>query len=196
MIKSQQSIGQRLQQGLQQKLSPQQLQYIKLLQLNTIALEQRIKEEMELNPILEEGDNIQTEESYETDLTSTEKEENEDGVESLDEHETDWEDFNDNTDYDGETYSTPVNPDIEEWRELPNKYEVTLLEKLEDQVSLLDLNDEEELIADQILGSLDEDGYFRRELIAVADNITFNHGVFIEEDDVEYVRKKIGRAHV
>ena len=191
MIKSQQSIGQRLQQGLQQKLSPQQLQYIKLLQLNTIALEQRIKEEMELNPILEEGDNIQTEEQFETDLTATEKEENEDGVESLDEHEIDWEEFNDNTDYDGETYSTPVNPDIEEWRELPNKYEVTLLEKLEDQVRLLDLNEEEELIAAQILGSLDEDGYFRRELIAVADNITFNHGVFIEEDDVEEVRKKI-----
>jgi RNA polymerase sigma-54 factor len=191
MIKSQQSIGQRLQQGLQQKLSPQQLQYIKLLQLNTIALEQRIKEEMELNPILEEGDNIQTEEQFETELTATEKEENEDGIESLDEHEIDWEEFNDNTDYDGETYSTPVNPDIEEWRELPNKYEVTLLEKLEDQVLLLDLNEEEELIAAQILGSLDEDGYFRRELIAVADNITFNHGVFIEEDDVEEVRKKI-----
>lgn len=188
MLKNRQNIGQSLQQGMQQKLSPQQLQYIKLLQLNTIALEQRIKEEMEMNPILEEGDL-----RSETDVIEHEEptNESEDALESLDEHEVDWDDFDENTDYDGETYSAPRNPDIDEWRELPNEYEVTLLEELEQQVSLLDLNEEEELIADQILGSLDEDGYFRRELIAVADNITFNHGVFIEEDDVEAVRKKI-----
>lgn len=188
MLKNRQNIGQSLQQGMQQKLSPQQLQYIKLLQLNTIALEQRIKEEMEMNPILEEGDL-----RSETDVIEHEEptNENEDALESLDEHEVDWDDFDENTDYDGETYSAPRNPDMDEWRELPNEYEVTLLEELEQQVSLLDLNEEEELIADQILGSLDEDGYFRRELIAVADNITFNHGVFIEEEDVEAVRKKI-----
>lgn len=188
MLKNRQNIGQSLQQGMQQKLSPQQLQYIKLLQLNTIALEQRIKEEMEMNPILEEGDL-----RSETDVIEHEEatNESEDALESLDEHEVDWDDFDENTDYDGETYSAPRNPDMDEWRELPNEYEVTLLEELEQQVSLLDLNEEEELIADQILGSLDEDGYFRRELIAVADNITFNHGVFIEEDDVEAVRKKI-----
>lgn len=188
MLKNRQNIGQSLQQGMQQKLSPQQLQYIKLLQLNTIALEQRIKEEMEMNPILEEGDL-----RSETDVIEHEEptNESEDALESLDEHEVDWDDFDENTDFDGETYSAPRNPDMDEWRELPNEYEVTLLEELEQQVSLLDLNEEEELIADQILGSLDEDGYFRRELIAVADNITFNHGVFIEEDDVEAVRKKI-----
>lgn len=188
MLKNRQNIGQSLQQGMQQKLSPQQLQYIKLLQLNTIALEQRIKEEMEMNPILEEGDL-----RSETDVIEHEEpiNESEDALESLDEHEVDWDDFDENTDFDGETYSAPRNPDMDEWRELPNEYEVTLLEELEQQVSLLDLNEEEELIADQILGSLDEDGYFRRELIAVADNITFNHGVFIEEEDVEAVRKKI-----
>lgn len=188
MLKNRQNIGQSLQQGMQQKLSPQQLQYIKLLQLNTIALEQRIKEEMEMNPILEEGEQSLQNELTEIEESSPEKEE---ALESLDEHEVDWDDFDENTDYDGETYSTPRNPDLDEWRDLPNEYEVTLLEELEQQVSLLDLNEEEELIADQILGSLDEDGYFRRELIAVADNITFNHGVFIEEDDVEAVRKKI-----
>ena len=54
MLKNQQFIGQSLQQGMQQKLSPQQLQYIKLLQLTTQGLEQRIKEELETNPILEQ----------------------------------------------------------------------------------------------------------------------------------------------
>ena len=189
MIRNKQSIG-RLQQRMQQKLSPQQLQFIQFCGYPH-SIRTTHKEEMELNPILEEGDTLQSEEIFDTELNSTEKEEHGDELQSLDEHEVDWEEFNDNTEYDGETYVAPSNPDIEEWRDLPNKYEVTLLEKLEEQVSLLDLNDEEELIADQILGSIDEDGYFRRELIAVADNITFNHGVFIEEEDVENVRKKI-----
>lgn len=190
MIRNQQNLGQRLTQGMQQKLSPQQLQYIKLLQLPTIALEQRIKEEMELNPVLEEAAGMEMDQA-DPETETLDSNDSEDALESLDEREVDWEEFDDNTEYDGETYSTPTNPDIEEWRDLPNPYQVTLLEELENQVGLLDLNDEEQLIADQILGSLDEDGYFRRELIAVADNITFNHGVFIDEDDVEKVRKKI-----
>ena len=190
MLGNRQNLGQRLQQGLQQKLSPQQLQYIKLLQLPTIALEQRIKEEIEMNPVLEETDGSEGLDRLEGEL-QPEKEDREEALESLDEHDVDWEEFNDNTEYDGETYSQPVNPDLQEWRDLPNPYQVTLLEELENQVSLLSLNEEEQLIADQILGSLDEDGYFRRDLIAVADNITFNHGVFIEEDEVERVRKQI-----
>ena len=63
MLRNQQNLGQRLQQGLQQKLSPQQLQYIKLLQLTTQGLEQRIKEELETNPILEQ---VQSEEDWES----------------------------------------------------------------------------------------------------------------------------------
>lgn len=189
MLRNQQHISQKLQQGLQQKLSPQQLQYIKLLQLPTLALEQRIKEELELNPILEELDIMdQTQERLEVE---DEKEEPEEALESLEEHEVDWDDFDTNTEFDGETYSAPVNPDIEEWRDLPNPYSESLLEELENQVGLLNLTEEEELIAAQILGSLDEDGYFRRDLIAVADNIAFNHGIYLEEEDVDRIRKQI-----
>ena len=192
MLKNQQHISQRLSQGMQQKLSPQQLQYIKLLQLPTIGLEQRIKEELELNPILEELDVTQmSQETLEAEDLKEKSQESEDGLESLEDHDVDWDDFDQNTEYDGETYSIPVNPDIEEWRDLPNPYHTTLLEELENQVALLDLTEEEELIADQIIGSLDEDGYFRREAIAVADNIAFNHGVYIEEEDVERVRKMV-----
>lgn len=191
MLRNQQNISQRLQQGLQQKLSPQQLQYIKLLQLPTIALEQRIKEEIEMNPILEELDGIQQIQERVDQQEDEPKEEREEALESLEEHEVDWDEFDKNTEYEGETYSTPVNPDIEEWRDLPNPYNESLLEELENQVALLDLTEDEQLIADQILGSLDEDGYFRRELIAVADNIAFNHGIYLEEEDVERVRKQI-----
>ncbi|MFV1884183.1 MAG: RNA polymerase factor sigma-54 [Balneola sp.] len=191
MLRNQQSqnISQKLQQGLQQKLSPQQLQYIKLLQLPTIALEQRIKEEIEMNPVLEE---LGIMEQYEERLeTEDPKEEKEEALESLEEHEVDWDEFDENTEYDGENYSAPRNPDIEEWKDLPNPYNESLLEELENQVGLLDLTEEEQLIADQILGSLDEDGYFRRDLIAVADNIAFNHGIYLEEEDVDRVRKQI-----
>lgn len=186
MLRNQQNISQKLQQGFQQKLSPQQLQYIKLLQLPTIALEQRIKEEIEMNPILEETDLMEQRIEVEE-----EKEEKEEALESLDEYEVDWDEYEVNTEYDGETYSTPTHPDLEEWRDLPNPYTESLLEELEAQVSLLDFNDEEHLVAAQILGSLDEDGYFRRELIAVADNIAFNHGIYLEVEDIERVRKQI-----
>lgn len=191
MLRNQQNLNQKQQQSLQQKLSPQQLQYIKLLQLPTIALEQRIKEEMEMNPVLEEADPNE----YETvSLSETEeevKEEKEEALESLEDHEVEWDEFETNTEYDGENFSTSFNPDIEEWKELPNPYQASFLEQLEDQVSLLDFSDEEALIADQILGSLDEDGYFRRELEAVVDNIAFNQGVLVDQESVDKVRKEI-----
>ncbi|MBD3615481.1 MAG: RNA polymerase factor sigma-54 [Gracilimonas sp.] len=192
MLRNRQNIGQRQQQGLQQKLSPQQLQYIKLLQLPTIGLEQRIKEEIEANPVLEEADPMEGEAVSLSD-EETPNEENEEALESLEDHEVDWDEFENNTEYDGENFTPSYNPDLEEWKELPNPYHASLLENLEEQVALLDLTDEEQLVADQILGSLDEDGYFRRETEAVVDNIAFNHGILLDAEKVEEVRRKIQR---
>lgn len=192
MLQNKQNISQKQQQSLQQKLSPQQLQYIKLLQLPSIALEQRIKEELEENPVLEETSPLEAEslsDGMEEDVPDNEQ--SEDALESLEEHEVDWDEFESNTEYDGENFSTSYNPDIEEWRELPNPYQASFLEQLEEQVALMGFSDEEQLVADQILGSLDEDGYFRRELEAVVDNIAFNHGILIDQDLVEEVRKQI-----
>lgn len=191
MLRNQQNLNQRQQQSLQQKLSPQQLQYIKLLQLPTIALEQRIKEEMEANPVLEEAEPDEYETVSLSEAEEEVKEEKEEALESLEEHEVEWDEFETNTEYDGENFSSSYNPDIEEWKELPDPYHASFLEELEEQVSLLDLTDEEALVADQILGSLDEDGYFRRELEAVVDNIAFNHGILIDQETVENVRKRI-----
>ncbi|MEX0723643.1 MAG: RNA polymerase factor sigma-54 [Gracilimonas sp.] len=191
MLRNQQNLNQRQQQGLQQKLSPQQLQYIKLLQLPTIALEQRIKEEMEVNPVLEEVDPSEHDMVSLSETQEEKKDDKEDALESLDDHEVEWDEFETNTEYDGENFTSGFNPDIEEWKELPDPYHSSLLEKLEDQVSLLDFNDQERMIADQILGSLDEDGYFRRELEAVVDNIAFNQGVLVDQEMVEKVRKEI-----
>lgn len=182
----------------QQRLSPQQIQYIKLLQLPTIALEQRIKEELEANPVLEEADNSDELDRQEELNEVNEWDEAQSDSEELDpvdqNEEVDWDEFMHNTEYDGNDYSTSFNSGgDEEWRDLPNPYHESQLEELEQQVSLLDLTETQKLIADQILGSLDQDGYFRREIEAVVDNIAFNHGTLTNEEEVEKVRKKIQR---
>lgn len=193
MLKTGQYLSQK--QSLQQRLSPQQIQYIKLLQLPTIALEQRVKQEMEVNPVLEEADQFEDDfdEDQNSEWESADTSQKDDEVDPVDQNEEiDWEEFMHNTEYEGKTYSYGSSGN-EDWRDLPNPYHETLLEELEQQVSLLDLNDDEKLIATQILGSLDEDGYFRREPEAVVDNIAFNHGVLTSVSQVEEVRKKIQR---
>lgn len=192
MIRTGQHMSQK--QAQQQRLSPQQIQYIKLLQLPTIALEQRIKEEMEVNPVLEEA---QSEEMQEERLNETEWDEERNGedMDPVDQNdEVDWEEFMHNTEYDGNDYGGgdySRSGGNQEWRDLPNPYHETLLEELEHQVSLLDLDKKGKLIAAQILGSLDEDGYFRREPEAVVDNIAFNQGILISKEEVDEVRKQI-----
>ncbi len=202
MQKQNQSQSQRLSQSqkLQQKLSPQQIQYIKLLQLPTIGLEQRIKEELELNPILEEASSEEIMEStteIEEDLDQREEEDperasvEENEPDPVDENEEiDWESFLHNTEYDGQGYGGGSFSG-EEWKDLPNPYHETLLEELESQVSLLDLDETDKLIADQILGSLDSDGYFRRDPEAVVDNISFNHGELTSAKRVDEIRRMI-----
>ncbi len=188
MIKTGQNLKQS--QSLQQKLSPQQIQFIKLLQLPTIGIEQRVKEEIEMNPVLEEDDSDHLEETLqENEQDWDKKEEKSDEVEPVDQHdEVDWDSFMHNTEYEGNSYSGMSN---EEWKDIPDPYHESLLEELEQQVSLLDLTEDQQLIADQILGSLDEDGYFRRDTEAVVDNIAFNQGVLVDANDIEVVRKQI-----
>lgn len=198
MLKTGQNISQK--QSQQQKLSPQQIQFVKLLQLPTIGLEQRVKEEIEMNPVLEEADPVAEETLQEGKPEWDSKEEEkkteaEREVDPVDQNEEiDWDTFMHNTEYDGNTYSGfSKSSGDEDWRDLPNPYHQSLLEELESQVALLDLDEEEMLIADQILGSLDRDGYFRRETEAVVDNIAFNHGTLVSTKQVEHVRKMIQR---
>lgn len=192
MLKTSQNISQK--QSLQQKLSPQQIQFVKLLQLPTIGLEQRVKQEIEMNPVLEEGDPLTSEETLqenEIEWEETEEKEEDSDPDPVDQNDDiDWDSFLHNTEYDGVNYSASTAPN-EDWKDLPNPYHESLLEELEQQVALLDLDEDEILIADQILGSLDEDGYFRREIDAVVDNIAFNHGRLVQASQVEKVREQI-----
>lgn len=196
MLKTGQNISQK--QSLQQKLSPQQIQFVKLLQLPTMGLEQRVKQEIEMNPVLEEGDPLTPEErlneNEEIEWEEKKEKEEDSDPDPVDQNEDiDWDSFLHNTEYDGMNYSGSSGSSSadDDWKDLPNPYHESLLEELEQQVSLLDLDDDERLIADQILGSLDEDGYFRREIDAVVDNIAFNHGTLVKASQVEKVRKQI-----
>jgi len=190
MIKTGQQMSQK--QSQQQRLSPQQIQYIKLLQLPTIALEQRIKEELEVNPVLEEADGNDSLDEFESNEWEEDGEQ-QDELDPVDQNEEiDWDEYLHNTEYEGKSYSGGSSSS-ETWRDLPNPYHESLLEELEQQVSLLDLDEDQKLIADQILGSLDQDGYFRREIEAVVDNIAFNQGTLTNKDEVEKVRKEIQR---
>src|SRR5690625_3769255 len=196
MLRTNQNISQKL--GLKQKLSPQQIQFVKLLQLPSIGLEQRVKQEIEMNPVLEEADPLELEEDEwpaEDEEISDEANQGETEIDPVDKNtEIDWDTFLHNTEFDGSNYQNDTGSNWnEEWKDLPNPYHESLLEELEAQVQLLNLDDHEKLIADQILGSLDEDGYFRREIEAVVDNIAFSHGVLLTAEQVNTVRRQIQR---
>jgi RNA polymerase sigma-54 factor len=178
-------------QSLQQKLSPQQIQYIKLLQLPTLALEQRIKAEMEINPMLEEGED-DMDEVVKTETTEDEAKTKDEKEASTDE-EYDWNELLDNGD-DLYGYKARVDRSAEEdQREYIQPAKESVLESLRSQLSFLQLSENEELVADQIIGSIDDDGYLRRPLESIIDDLAFNHGVLLSEQDVEDVLHRVQR---
>ncbi len=192
---------------LLQKLSPQQIQLMKLLQVPTANLEQRIKEELEANPALEEGD--ENFEGFETDelyfnATSTpeeavaktefpEGEHNDDYVQDdvgFDEYFSNYIDDDDPSyKYNSDNGSTE-----EEEKVIPLAVEDSFHEYLEQQLGMLDLKDDRELtIARQIIGSIDDDGYLRREPISITDDLIFTQNIVATEQEVIALLKKIQR---
>lgn len=184
-------------QSLQQKLSPQQIQYIKLLQLPTLALEQRIKAEMEVNPLLEEGEDLDDLPEADTpDAPDTPDAEADDLPQNADDardDELDWDEYlNASDDLDG--YKAPsMQQDEDDRRELPIEATSSVAEHLLDQLGLAGFSDTERLVAEQIIGSIDEDGYLRRPLESITDDLLFNHGLNVTERDVERVLGKVQR---
>lgn len=187
------AVGQRLQLKLQQKLSPQQIQLMKLLQIPAANLETRIKEELEENPALEWD--LQTPE----DSGNTADEFSESPEDASEDLVSDIYNDIDVSDYlqDGEDeipeYKTKTNlgtPDPEEriWQDASP---ISFYESLLDQVHWLDLNDTDRQIAEQLIGSLDEDGYLRRDIQAIVDDLAFRQNVYVESKQVEEVRKQI-----
>jgi len=184
-------------QSLQQKLSPQQIQYIKLLQLPTLELEQRIKEEMEMNPVLEEGEEEEDGSISENDTDAApaaEAEADADEPKERDsDEEFDWDEFLNSPD-DLYGYKARVDhSDEEEQREIPMPYRSSMAEHLKDQIGMLNLSESDEVIGEQIIGSIDEDGYLRRPIDSIVDDLMFSRGMMITDDDVERVLRRIQR---
>ncbi len=182
-------------QTLQQKLSPQQIQYIKLLQLPTTAIEMRVKEELEINPVLEEYSSGDTDNEYETDDDprgnsdlDTDNNSDKSVTDPVDGNtDIDWDSILHNRDYEGASYQT----DGDEWRESNDPYYESFVERLEQQVAMLDLDQKQQLIAEEIIGSMDDDGYLRRDLNAIADRVAFEGGFSVKSDEVKEILHKI-----
>ncbi|MGZ8557618.1 MAG: RNA polymerase factor sigma-54 [Chitinophagaceae bacterium] len=189
------ALSQSLQQKLLQKLSPQQIQLMKLLQVPTANLEIRIKEELEENPALElddekhedEKDEIKDEfgESEETEYDDKNGSEEEYGNVDVSEYVHDGDD--EVADYKLRDDNYPE----DEQKQIPFKTETSFYEMLLLQLGLLKLDEKGQKIAEQIVGSIDEDGYLRRETSAIVDDLAFRQNVTASEEDVEAMIQRI-----
>ncbi len=184
-----------LNQSMQQKLSPQQIQFIKLLQVPTAELENRIEEELELNPVLEEGeeegaeeeqDEVPTEEAPEGEVTP----ENENTPEETSaSDEIDINDYLRDDDY--TSYKTYNDGDDDDDKEMPMPTSTSLHETLMTQLGFLGLDEKQNNIGKQLIGSIEGDGYIRREMESIVNDLAFSQGFETSLEEVEKVLKKI-----
>ena len=189
------ALSQSLQQKLLQKLSPQQIQLMKLLQVPTANLEERIKEELEENPALE-----QSEEDYDDQFDENKDEFDNSGEEDFEAEGTEDEYDNiDISDYvaddDGDIAEYKMRddnyPEADENKTIPYKIQTSFHEHLQEQLGMLKLDDNQKKISEQIVGSIDDDGYLRRETAAIVDDLAFRQNIESNEEEVEAVIKMI-----
>ncbi|MBL0745386.1 RNA polymerase factor sigma-54 [Chryseolinea lacunae] len=177
-----------LNQSLQQKLSPQQIQFIKLLQVPTAELEGRIEEELEINPALEEGED--QEKPEESTNEADEFPESPEGPTSSSEDDVDIQDYLRDDDYSGYKMQGDGDED-EDNREMPIPMSSSLHEQLMSQLDFMGLDERQYAIGRQLLGSIESDGYIRRDLDAIVNDMAFSQGIETTAEEVEQVLKKI-----
>ena len=167
---------------LLQKLSPQQIQLMKLLQVPTSELEQRIKEELELNPALEEGDAQDDDEKFED-----EKDEFDNSDDNSD-NEREY-DLNDYLEDDTPDYKLKANNHSgdDEEKVVPIAQGESYQDILIEQLNLRNLSERHKQIGAYIIGNLDEDGYVRREIDALVDDLAFSQNIKTDEKEIEKV---------
>jgi RNA polymerase sigma-54 factor len=186
-------LRQNLQQKLLQKLSPQQIQFIKLLQVPTVSLDTRIKEELEDNPALEDLSLANMNEPAEEYPDRDPEDDNfnqEDSQESLDEFNVDDYLQDDNLNDYGSKYEQNGD-DEDERKEIPIAVQNSFFESLQAQLDLMPLSDKDFRIGQQLIGSLDDDGYLRRPVASLVDDLAFSQNVFAEDEEVNEMLKVI-----
>ncbi len=178
-------LKQSLQQKLQQKLSPAQIQVIKMLEIPTLELEERIRQEIEENPALEEG---------------AEQSENADENAEYDSEGDDYGD--DGSDFDMDDYM--ADDDIPDYKlktsnsskddkheDIPFSAGFTFHEHLMEQVGLLNLTEQEEMLVKYIIGNIDDEGYLRRDAELMVDDVVFQAGVETTDDEMKRLIKVV-----
>ena len=170
-------LKQKLQQKLLQKLSPQQIQMIKLLEIPAIQLEQRIKKEIEENPALEEGAEDQQQE-LEQEETFDETEQDEF---SLDDY------LNDEDIPEYRLQTQNYSKDDDRKSDIPFSSGSSFHEHLQAQIGLRVLTEKQEILVEHILGNIDEDGYLRRELENIVDDLAFTQNIMATEEELEEI---------
>lgn len=185
---SQFMLKQSLQQKLLQKLSPQQIQFIKLLQVPTVSLDARIKEELEENPALEDASLANMNDSQEEYPDKDPDEQFEESMEADEFNVDDYIQDDDINDY-GNQFNN--NEDEDDRKEMPVAIQNSFFENLQQQLDLLALDDRDYLIGQQIIGSLDDDGYLRRQLVSLIDDLAFSQNVMASEGEFEEMLKII-----
>jgi len=167
---------------LSQKLSPQQIQLMKLIQLPTQAFEQRLLEEMNENPALETG---KEEEEYEKDEFENDDYDDYDDSESIDADDINIDEYL--SDDDTPDYKTQANnySDDDETRESPLAAPISFHQDLINQLNTFILDDHEREIAEFLVGSIDDMGYIRRSIPDMVDDMAFTQGIYTDEYMVE-----------
>jgi RNA polymerase sigma-54 factor len=170
-----------LTQTLSQKLSPQQIQFIKLLQIPTTELETRIEEELETNPALEEGpDQNEIDNSEDTDFDETTDSSNDEI--SLDDYLQD--------DYSGYKMQGDGSGNDED-KEIPIASAQSFIDQLKDQLGYLKLDPRQRVIAEQLIGSIEGDGYIRREMESIINDLAFSQNIETTLEELEEILEKI-----
>ncbi|NYJ26835.1 RNA polymerase factor sigma-54 [Allomuricauda sp. ARW1Y1] len=176
-------LKQHLQFKLSQKLSPQQIQLMKLIQLPTQAFEQRLKQELEENPALESGkeETDTLDDIYEDTYDESEDHEN------IDTEEINIDDYlSDDEIPDYRTQANNYSADDEDKR-VPYAAGTSFTQYLLNQLNTVYLDDEEWAIAEFLVGSVDESGYIRRPLADIMDDLAFTQNIYVEEDKIKKV---------
>jgi len=169
-----------LQQKLLQKLSPQQIQVIKLLEIPTLQLEQRVKKELEENPLLE----MENEESYGDEENAAQELRSE---EDKDNDEFSIEDYLPDDEIPSYRLTTHNYSPDDKHVDIPFSVGDTFHEFLQEQIGMVYLDERQRLLAEYIIGNIDEDGYLRRDLLSISDDLAFNQNLDVAEEELALV---------
>ncbi|MDR2469941.1 MAG: RNA polymerase factor sigma-54 [Tannerella sp.] len=173
---------QKLQQKLQLRLSPQQIQYVRLLELPAMEMEERVKQELEENPVLEEGHDASPNEDVNDNTFEPEYQD------ASGENESDFSLGDYLTEDDIPAYKlAEISSRAERKEEIPFSTGPSLHEHLTEQLGLRHLSEQERKIGEYLIGNIDDDGYLRRSVEAIADDMVFRTGENVSEADIRSV---------